>query len=497
MRSRVTTDVAVLVLSQAGALGLSFALTPFQLHEMGAERYGIVAVTSALLSYLSFFDFGVGWALTHFVPFDTAAGEEYRLRKTIFAALLLSITIGMLTCLALWSRAPWIVRHVLNVSPSSVNSSIFAVRVASVGLPVMLATSVFTGIGRGLGLFLQSAVIRFLNFGSLNVLWTIFAPSRRAVELVSMSQLLIAIVALSAWIVIVRRKFNGGLVQGTLELAVYKRLLSYGFFSSVSNLGYLLLNAADKLVLAAVVPLRDIVYYTIPFSLASQIPVVSITIATVLFPRFSASAAMGEAAPKRERATRSIRDPSGRAMTVFNGVVTFALVWWGGPFLRLWLGHDFASHATIVLQAAAIGFGIMALGAVDQVFLQAHGRVRTSASIFLIAGPLGVLGLLVLGSAFGIGGAAVATAVALSMVGLSHIVVAAKERQESPGAPLLSALRSWVCIALVVTAVGLGLEAASSVRLDVAIWLLLVVAAGLALFVRKSGIGWVRRLWIN
>jgi O-antigen/teichoic acid export membrane protein len=184
--------------------------------------------------------------------------------------------------------------------------------------------------------------------------------------------------------------------------------------------------------------------------LASQVPVVSITVALVLFPRLSAAAGRGATISAEASGSGEMVEASRVSTNVFNGAVTFGLFWLGPPLLRLWLGADFANHATLVLRALAVGFGVLALGSVDQVFLQAHGRVRLSAGIFVVCGILGTAALAVVGITSGISAAAVATASALAMLGLSHMVAAARLRRRRSLGTVYGAFRQW----LVVGAIG-------------------------------------------
>ncbi len=492
-RSKMGADVAILVFSQAAALGVSFALTPVQLKAMGSERYGVVALTSALLSYLSFFDVGVGWALTHFVPYYLAAKEEDQLRRMIFAALVVSCSLGVVGSVVLWFLAPWLSAEVLNLSPEVVGSARFSIRLAALGLPLLLVTSVFSGIGRGLGLFSANGYIRFLTFGCLNVSWALVAGSDRAVELVSITQVVLATIGVCAWAVLAKRRFPGRLLKPTMAWNTYRKLLSYGFLASVSNFGHVLMFSADKLLLAALLPVRELAYYTIPFSLAMQIPLLSVTVALVLFPRFSASAATDTGSGEKD-VTTGLAQASRGVLTFLNGVIVVTLVVAGPLVLRVWLGSDFAGNGQFVLGALAIGFGVQALGAVDQVYLQARGRVRTSAAIFLVCGSAGVVLLYILASQFGVNGAAVATALALAALGIAHMLAASRARGEPLLAAIWPVLPVWLILGVVGAVVAVLARVAVSMPggIAVPVIVVLVLAGGPVLV--KLGMRSLRRV---
>ncbi len=492
LRSKMGADVSVLVLSQVAALGISFALTPFQLHAMGAERYGIVAVTASLLSYLSFFDIGVGWALTHFVPYYRAAGEEDDLRRLIFSGLVTSVTIGTVGCALIWSLSGWAAHRLLGLHPDVVESAKFSIRMAALGFPILLTTSVFAGVGRGLGLFTRSALIRFLTFGLLNIAWAAVARSPRAIELVSLTQVILSALGLGWWILLVRARFPSPLTLRTYDKVFYRKLLSYGLFSSITSLGYLLINAADKLVLAVLLPIQNLVFYAIPFAVASQVPVVSLTVALVLFPRFSAAAGRtggdGESADESARMAKASR----QVLAVFNAFAVCGAVMVGPLALEMWLGSDFARHGAIPLQALVIGFGLLALGSVDQVYLQAQGDVRTSAGIFLLSGLGGLLGLIGLAPHFGVAGASIATASGFAFLGVGNIVAGARARKESPLTVMKATARACVVVGGACVAAFIGVKATLLFPPAAAIPLALIVVAVLIAAIGRSSTGWIR-----
>ena len=208
-----------------------------------------------------------------------------------------------------------------------------------------------------------------------------------------------------------------------------------------------------------------------------QIPVLSATVALVLFPRFSASAAT-EASGGEKDASAGLAGASKGVLAFFNGVVVMTLVFAGPLVLRVWLGPDFARNAQFALSALAIGFGVQALGAVDQVYLQARHRERTSAAIVLVSGSAGVLALFLLASRFGVDGGAVATAVALAGLGIAHMLAASRARDE----PLLAGVRPvvpvWLMLAVVGAAVSVLARLAVSVPATIVVPVIVVLVVG-------------------
>jgi len=78
--------------------------------------------------------------------------------------------------------------------------------------------------------------------------------------------------------------------------------------------------------------------------------------------------------------------------------------------LHAWLGSDFASHGTLVLQILAIGMLVYSLGLIPFSLLQGIGRPDLTAKFLLLELPFYVAGLWFLVKHLGLVGAAIAFA---------------------------------------------------------------------------------------
>jgi O-antigen/teichoic acid export membrane protein len=88
---------------------------PRLLHMLGTERFGILTLAWAVTGYFTFFDFGLGRALTKLVA-EKAHANDSALVGSVWTALLLMFATGSIAGIALALVTPWLVRSVLHIS---------------------------------------------------------------------------------------------------------------------------------------------------------------------------------------------------------------------------------------------------------------------------------------------------------------------------------------------------------------------------------------------
>jgi O-antigen/teichoic acid export membrane protein len=178
-------------------------------------------------------------------------------------------------------------------------------------------------------------------------------------------------------------------------------LLKLGSWMSVSNLvGPILVNL-DRFVLGSVISISVVAFYTVPYEMATKVLLVPGALAGVLFPAFA-----GSYATDRSRAAGLFTQ--GMKVTwlvLFPVIVT--LVAFAHEALSLWLGAEFGSKSTTVLQWLAVGVLINSLAQVPFALVQAAGRPDLTAKLHLIELPVYLVAMWWLIANYGIQGAAI------------------------------------------------------------------------------------------
>ena len=108
------------LLGWVAPLCVALAAIPYVVHGMGAERFGILSLASALLGYFGIFDLGLGRATTKFVAESLALGNLKRLPEIVWTSIWFQLAFGAVGTLITFSLIPLGVDHFLKISPGNV-----------------------------------------------------------------------------------------------------------------------------------------------------------------------------------------------------------------------------------------------------------------------------------------------------------------------------------------------------------------------------------------
>src|SRR5512140_3867590 len=79
---------------------IGLAISPYILHKLGPERYGIWALVFSLVEYLWFFDLGFNTSVTQFVAKYRARNEPDQINRVINTGLLYFCAVALVFALA-------------------------------------------------------------------------------------------------------------------------------------------------------------------------------------------------------------------------------------------------------------------------------------------------------------------------------------------------------------------------------------------------------------
>jgi O-antigen/teichoic acid export membrane protein len=186
-----------------------------------------------------------------------------------------------------------------------------------------------------------------------------------------------------------------------IDTKIFRHLFSFGGWISLCNILIPILVNFDRFLIGALLTTDAVGYYSVCYDTLSRLQIFPGTLATVLFPAFSA---LGTNKDRLERLyARALK-----YLLLIMGPIVLILVIFSGYILHLWLGSDWASKTTLVFQILAVGILINALAQIPANLLDGIGRPDLRAKIFLLYVLPYVLLLWFLIIKFGIVGAALA-----------------------------------------------------------------------------------------
>lgn len=369
---------------------------------LGPERFGLLALIWAGVGYFSLFDLGFGRALTKLVAQRLGEGRSSDIGALVRTALTALGVIGATGGVCIAGLAPWIVRHVLSVPPALRQEATTSFAIAALTLPVVVSAAGVIGV-------LQA----YQRFGSLAVVQTLlgiatflapFAALQVHRSLVAVTLVLsfARVAALAVYLRICGEVIPAQTSSVGSSWAVLGELFRFGGWVTVSNVLGPIMVYLDRFLIAALVTIAAVAYYTTPYEMVTRLWVLADGLIAVVFPAVAVSLASA-GAPTHTLYTKALRVMSVMMIVPVGLVVLFA-----GELLTLWLGREFASASSAVLRWQALGVFANALARLPFAAVQASGRPDITAKLHLLELPLYLCALWFLVRQFGIQGAAVA-----------------------------------------------------------------------------------------
>ena len=374
---------------------------PLLIEKLGVERFGLLTLIWAVVSYFGLFDLGLGRALTQQLAVVFSNEESERTGPLIATATVLMAALGVLAGLLMAVAAPWGVGLIHSVPDRK--EAITAVYAMALAMPAILLTSGFRGILEARHAFGIVNLIRlpmglFTFLGPLAVV-SIWQPRLDWIAWVLTAGRVVACVvhAYYAWRELPRERS-----ALTVRAALVKPLCISGGWMTVSNIISPFMGYVDRFVIGAIVSAGAVAYYATPQELVTKLWIVPGALTAVLFPTFAAQMA------KRNEQTWTLFKKAVHWLFVVLLPVTVALMLFAHELLSLWINAEFAAHSAVLLQMFAVGILVNCLAHVPFTLIQSAGAPRLTALIHAAELPFFLATLWWLTSLYGVLGGAVA-----------------------------------------------------------------------------------------
>lgn len=431
--SLLARNSTINIAGQAIPLLSGLVSIPLIIAGLGVERFGVLTLTWIVIGYFGIFDLGLGRALTKLAADRIGSHREADIPQTARTALSLMTALGIAAALIIIPASPWLVTTLFRLDGSIRQESLHCFYLLACSLPLVTSTTGLIGLLQAYQKFGLINSIR-IPMGVFNFLGPLLVlPFLNS--LVAVVGILVA-GRLVAWLVYLKVTMAcvpGLLGRPWIKRTLVKPLFSFGGWLTVSNIIGPLLLYADRFLIASLLSVAAVAYYTTPYEVVTKLIIIPAAVVGVLFPAFStAFSADGSRALFLYR--QSIKYVSAIMIPAALLIIIFAR-----QGLTFWLGQEFAEQSYRVAQILTAGCLINGYGLISQSFVQAAGRPDLTAKLHLLELPAYASYLWALTTGYGINGAATAwfirvTISALVLAVLARLVtVRAPQPADVPG----------------------------------------------------------------
>ncbi|MFZ8805577.1 MAG: flippase [Candidatus Calescibacterium sp.] len=309
--------------------------TPYIVHKLGTEIYGIYVLAISLAGILSFLDLGFGQGIIKFVSHYEAKNDFKKINEIVNTSLLINIAMGLLGGLIIFSLSDFLSKKVFKVKPEQIELAVTSFKIVSIGFVLNLISSIFSNIPKALQRYdisvkvqnivwflsvMSSVIVLYLGYGLVEML--IFYVIFQFLGLISyfwFSKKLIRNLKLSL-------KFNKD---------VFKEIFGFSIFTAINSITGNIVFRLDKMIIAYFLGPSAVTYYQIPFTIVQMANNFVSSVIQFLFPVVSFLNSAGEKDKLKQIYIKSTKYLIAFSLIVFSGLVLF-----GKPFLKIWMGEE-------------------------------------------------------------------------------------------------------------------------------------------------------------
>jgi len=348
---------------------------PYIIHGLGVERFGILSLVWVVLGYFSLFDLGLGRAVTKFSADALGRNQAEKIPSIVWTSLAFQIVLAGTGGVTLAVASPFLTRSVFNVPAHLVDETQLTLVLTAISLVPILCMGSLRG--------LLEAAQRFDLINSVKIIFGILAFLLPAIA-VFLGYYLPGIVILlslstigtgAAYLVLCFKVFPKLRHRFSIDPHLITPLLNFGGWVTFSSVIIPVLIYLDRFMIAGLASVAVLAYYTAPYEVVSRLQIFPASLASTLFPAYSAIAA------NHRKELERIYALSLKYLLLIMGPITLVLVLFAEGILHLWLGADFASKSTLIFQILAVGVFLNALAQMPANLLDGVGRPDLRAKI--------------------------------------------------------------------------------------------------------------------
>jgi len=352
--SSIARSLASSWLALGVGVAVSFFLSPFVVNQLGAAWYGVWAVAGQFVGYLYLLDFGVRESVVRYTAKYAARGRRDALNRVLGTAFVIYGAVTVLT-LAAVALCVWKVPDWLDLEAQYWRDARWAVLFAGLTIAQTFLFNVFNGIVIGL---------RRWDIGNaIGIAWNLLRAALtvffllRGYGIVALAAIQFGVSFLSGVtsvvisVVMLRRRnmaFGPARLTRRQFKALARRVLGYGGYVIVNNVGEKLINATDAVVVGIFMPIQAVAHYVIAGSLIGYLRSLLSATGKIFNPLASHLRELRQGDALRNAFLLGVK-----ICILITLPIGMAFVVLGDRFIGLWMGEQFAQSSGEVLRILA------------------------------------------------------------------------------------------------------------------------------------------------
>lgn len=372
----------------ASSLVVAFFLSPFIVHGLGDEVYGIWTLVISFTGSFGLFDLGIKSAMGQYTTRYMAQGDVGGVNRTMSTAFLVMSGVGVIGVLATLTLMMLLPKWV-SLNASQLSQARIAMCITGFSVAASFPLAIFSSITYSLSRFdIQSGITVFDRL--LSALLTVAALSS-GTGIVGLASVTAFCLLLSSMI----RVFFAYRLYPSLSIRIKNtsrqsalEMGGYGGKSFLITATERIVTYADAVIIGCFMTTAAITRYSIAANLIPYYMGLVASIAWTLAPVATASDATGET-----KSLQSLFLNGTRGLAAFSALIGVGLILLGKDFIALWMGEEYVrsngydSSAT-VLYVLAIAAFLRSYSSAGRQVLFAMRKLRVQVLIAAFEGAM-------------------------------------------------------------------------------------------------------------
>lgn len=329
-----------------GALAPALAAlltVPVLVAHLGTAEYGVLVLITAIVGYFAVLDVNVTAGSVKYIAEYNAQGDAERVRQVLSFGAGLYLAIGVVggTLIAVFAEA--LATGVFRIPPESHASSVLALRWAGAAFVVAQLQVFLQSVPQALERYDVTGKLES-GFGTAaSVASMLAALAGGGLVAVVLVRFVLSLANVALLIHLIRRLLPAaGLARPAR--AVVRALAGFSAYSYLARLAAISAANTDKLLIGAMVDMRALALYSVPFLLVNRVFALTFRLAQVMFPKASAMASQG----RHDELLQTYLQAT-RYVVFLNATLSLLLAGFAPELLRYWAGKAFGVEAVQVM----------------------------------------------------------------------------------------------------------------------------------------------------
>ena len=374
---------------------------PMLIDALGADRFGLLTLIWAVVSYFGLFDLGLGKAVTQQLALVFEKQQHDLIGPLLATATLLMGGLGVVAGILMAISASWGVGLVNGIPDKQ--EAVNAVYFMALAMPAIVLTSCFRGILEARHAF---GVVNFIRLPM--GIFTFIGPLAVVIYGEPKLDWITCVLALGRLVACIVHAYYAWrelpLDRGPFDVRIdlLAPLYVSGGWITISNIVSPFMGYVDRFIIGGIVSVSAVAFYSTPQEIATKLWIIPGALTPVLFPTFAIKVAQGG-----DAAWILLKDSVYWLFVVLLPIIV-AIMLFSHTLLSIWISPNFADHSAVLLQIFSGGILINSLAHVPFTLIQSSGKSKLTALIHVIELPFFLIALWLLTSKYGVTGAAIA-----------------------------------------------------------------------------------------